>query len=96
MISSSLCLIGLTLTIIELSQVISFTIFTRTNRHRPLLEAKPKDELDRPNSFIDDKNIEQSLFNPPPRAKKMMNQRGVITDVEDVVTNLPLGCDFIY
>jgi hypothetical protein len=91
-ISTSLCWIGLTLTIIQLSQVFSFTIFTsRTNRNKISLQAKPKDELDRPNNFIDDKNMEQSLFNPPPKAKKMMNRRGELTDVEDVVTNLPLG-----
>ena len=50
-----------------------------------------KNEIERPNNFIEDKNIEQSLFNPPPRSKKMMNQRGVITEVEDVIVNLPAG-----
>lgn len=51
----------------------------------------PKNEIERPLNFIEEKNIEQSLFNPPPKSKKMMNQRGVITEVEDVIVNLPLG-----
>jgi hypothetical protein len=84
----------LTLILIQFGQLSCFTIFTkpRSGLSRNRISMKtPKNEIERPLNFIEEKNIEQSLFNPPPKSKKMMNQRGVITEVEDVIVNLPLG-----
>lgn len=86
-----------TLVFIQIGQLSSLTVFTKARSglqsSKSILRAS-KNEIERPANFIDEKNMEQSLFNPPPRSKKMMNQRGVITDVEDVVVNLPLGEHF--
>ena len=89
-----LCWVLMTVVMIQIGQLSSFTIFPKhrygSGRARFTVKAS-KNEIDKPANFIEEKNMEQSLFNPPPRSKKMMNQRGVITDVEDVITNLPLG-----
>ena len=87
--------IPITIILISIGQFASFT--TAFPKSRSFVQTSlsivraSKNEIERPANFIDEKNMEQSLFNPPPRSKKMMNQRGVITDVEDVVVNLPLG-----
>jgi hypothetical protein len=84
----------LTIILIQFGQLSCFTIFVkpRSGLSSNRISMKtPKNEIERPLNFIEEKNIEQSLFNPPPKSKKMMNQRGVITEVEDVIVNLPLG-----
>ena len=87
--------IPITIILISIGQFTSFTTAFPKSRGgvqtRLSIVRASKNEIERPANFIDEKNLEQSLFNPPPRSKKMMNQRGVITDVEDVVVNLPLG-----
>lgn len=88
--------IVITIILIQLGQLSCFTIFTKPrsglSRNKISLKAA-KNEIEKPLNFIEEKNIEQSLFNPPPKSKKMMNQRGVITEVEDVIVNLaPGGC----
>ena len=89
-----LCWVLLTVVLIQIGQLSSFSIFPKVKhgygRSRSIVRAS-KNEIDKPANFIEEKNMEQSLFNPPPRSKKMMNQRGVITDVEDIISNLPLG-----
>lgn len=83
-----------TLLFLQFCLLSSFTLLPKERsrfRGSRIIPNAAKDEIARPNNFIEDKNIEQSLFNPPPRSKKMMNQRGVITDVEDVIVNLPAG-----
>ena len=90
--------IPITIILISIGQLTSFTTAFPKSRsglqRRSSIVRASKNEIERPANFIDEKNMEQSLFNPPPRSKKMMNQRGVITDVEDVVVNLPLGEHF--
>ena len=88
-----LCWVLITLTLIQIGQLSSFSIFPKARsgpRYRGYLEAAGN-EIDKPANFIEEKNMEQSMFNPPPRSKKMMNQRGIISDVEDVIVNMPLG-----
>lgn len=83
-----------TLLIVQICLLSSFIILPKQRsdyRGSRIVTYAGKNEIDRPINFIEDKNIEQSLFNPPPRSKKMMNQRGVITEVEDVIVNLPAG-----
>lgn len=83
-----------TLLLVQICLLSSFIILPKQRsdyRGSQIITYAAKNEIERPTNFIEDKNIEQSLFNPPPRSKKMMNQRGVITEVEDVIVNLPPG-----
>jgi hypothetical protein len=83
-----------TLLLVQICLLSSFIILPKQRsdyRGSQIVTYAAKNEIERPTNFIEDKNIEQSLFNPPPRSKKMMNQRGVITEVEDVIVNLPAG-----
>ena len=83
-----------TLLLVQICLLSSFIILPKQRsdyRGSQIVTYAAKNEIERPTNFIEDKNIEQSLFNPPPRSKKMLNQRGVITEVEDVIVNLPAG-----
>lgn len=83
-----------TLLLVQICLLSSFIILPKQRsdyRGSQIVTYAAKNEIEKPTNFIEDKNIEQSLFNPPPRSKNMMNQRGVITEVEDVIVNLPAG-----
>lgn len=86
--------VGVTIILIQLGQLSCFSMFIKPRSGRAfntIALAAAKNEIGKPVNFIEEKNIEQSLFNPPPRSKKMMNQRGIITEVEDVIVNLAPG-----
>ena len=86
--------VAATIILVQLGQLSCFSIFIKPKSGRAVQKIAlraAKNEIGKPVNFIEEKNIEQSLFNPPPRSKKMMNQRGIITEVEDVIVNLAPG-----